>query len=144
MESNLDAVRREIELTRARMSKKIALLQQEVENTKRTTLNPAYHLRTRTWQTFGISVLAGWLLGRMAKPKKNRRSNHAVSDDRFPSNGVPENGRRSVVARAALAGMRATASSLLVKDLVKGLIGDYVKRRWSGGSVRRERRGSRD
>jgi hypothetical protein len=144
MESNLDEVRREIEQTRARITEKINRLQEEVERTKRTTLNPAYHVRTRPLQTLGISVLAGWILGRIAMPKKNRRSNHAVSDDRLASNGVPENGRRSVVARAALAGIRATASSLIMRDLMKGLIGDYVKRRWSSGSIRRERRGGRD
>jgi hypothetical protein len=131
MESNLDEVRREIEQTRARITEKIGLLQEEVERTKKTTLNPAYHMQRRPLQTLGVSVLAGWILGRIATPKKNRPGNHAVSEDRLGSNGVPENGRRSVVARAALAGIRATASSLIMRDLLKGFLGDYVKRRWS-------------
>jgi hypothetical protein len=131
MESSLEEVRREIEQTRARITEKISLLQEEVERTKRTTLNPAYHARKHPLPALGMSLLAGWILARLATPRKSQRSHPVASDNRFASNGVPKNRRRSVVARAALAGIKATASSLIVRDLVKGFLGDYVKRRWS-------------
>ncbi|MGH7832637.1 MAG: hypothetical protein ACREQK_03255 [Candidatus Binatia bacterium] len=136
MEPNLEEVRREIEQTRARIAEKINRLQEEVERTKRTTLNPAYHARTRPWRTLGIAILAGWILGRMVASKRRRRNNHAPSDNRSAYKGVPKNRRRSLFARAALAGIRATVSSLIVRDLAKALVRDYVRHRWS-----RRRRG---
>jgi hypothetical protein len=130
MEPNLEEVRREIEQTRARITEKINRLQEEVEETKRTTLNPAYHVRTRPWRTLGITVLAGWIVGRMAAPKGRRRNNYAASDNRSACDGAPRTNGRNIVARAALAGIRATVSSLIVRDLVKAVVRDYVRHRW--------------
>lgn len=75
MEENLQEVRREIELTRRALGEKVSRLEQKIETTKNTTLNPAYHVRTRPWPTLGSTVVAGFLLGRMFRSRSSARRN---------------------------------------------------------------------
>jgi hypothetical protein len=61
---NLDEVRHEIENTRFALADKIERLENKIENTATTTLNPAYYVRTRPWPTLGVCAFLGWVIGR--------------------------------------------------------------------------------
>ena len=71
MEDNLQKVRHEIEQTRIALGEKVSRLEQKILTTKNTTLNPAYHVRTRPWPTLGTTVAAGFVLGCMIKARSN-------------------------------------------------------------------------
>ena len=51
MDDNLEDVRREVENTRFALADKIERLENKIETTATTTLNPAYYVRTRPWPT---------------------------------------------------------------------------------------------
>jgi len=61
---NLDEVRHEIENARFALADKIERLENKIENTATTTLNPAYYVRTRPWPTLGVCAFLGWVMGR--------------------------------------------------------------------------------
>jgi hypothetical protein len=69
MNNSLDEVRRDIEDTRLAIGEKIGRLENKIETTATTTLNPAYHVRTRPWPTLGTFVVLGWFVGRALKPR---------------------------------------------------------------------------
>ena len=71
MDESLQEVRREIERTRVALGDKVSRLEQKIQTTKNTTLNPAYHMRTRPWPTLGTTIAAGFALGRMIKARSN-------------------------------------------------------------------------
>ncbi len=121
MDDKLQEVRRDIELTRAALGEKIDRLTNKVETAKNTTLNPAYHVKTRPWPTLGITVALGCLVGRYMKA---RLVNSAAR-----RNGIPP--RPSIVREVA----RNTSSSaanvvgLLVADFLRDFINERRKRR---------------
>lgn len=64
MDDNLDEVRQEIESARFALADKIGRLENKIETTATTTLNPAYYVRTRPWPTLGVCAFLGWVIGR--------------------------------------------------------------------------------
>ena len=126
MEQNLQDVRRDIEQTRIALGDKISLLEKKIETTKNTTLNPAYHVRTRPWPTLGIFVAAGWVFGRFMK-------------SRFSSNSRRDRvvGRPGIIREVARS---TTSSAANVVGLVVGdLIREFVNKRRQARKERRER-----
>jgi hypothetical protein len=70
MSESLEDVRRDIENTRVALGEKISLLENKIETTANTTLNPAYYVRTRPWPTLGVVTLLGCWIGRsLRKPR---------------------------------------------------------------------------
>lgn len=72
MNDNLDEVRHEIESTRSALADKIERLENKIETTATTTLNPAYYVRTRPWPTLGICAFLGWVVGRSLQVRASR------------------------------------------------------------------------
>ena len=121
MNKNLQEVRRDIEQTRTALGEKIDRLANRVETTKNTTLNPAYHVRTRPWPTLGITVALGCLVGRYMR---SRLTNSASR-----RNGVTE--RPSVVREMARNAGSSSANvvGLLAADLLRDFINERRRRR---------------
>jgi hypothetical protein len=88
VDESLQDVRREIERTRVALGEKVSRLEQKIQTTKNTTLNPAYHVRTRPWSTLGTTVAAGFVLGRIIKA----RSNHVEVKSRTKGTIAPAAG----------------------------------------------------
>ena len=74
MDDNLEDVRREVENTRFALADKIERLENKIETTATTTLNPAYYVRTRPWPTLGVCAFLGWVVGRSLQSRAT--SNH--------------------------------------------------------------------
>jgi len=70
--STLDQLRRDIESTRYALGEKIATLENKIETTKNTTLNPAYYVRTRPWPILGAVTVMGYFVGRALKSKPSQ------------------------------------------------------------------------
>ena len=51
----------EVENTRFALADKIERLENKIETTATTTLNPAYYVRTRPWPTLGVCAFLGWV-----------------------------------------------------------------------------------
>jgi hypothetical protein len=73
MSENLEELRRDIEVTRAALGEKVSLLENKIETTANTTLNPAYYVRTRPWPTLGVVTLLGCLAGRKLRKPRHRQ-----------------------------------------------------------------------
>lgn len=73
MNENLDEVRQEIESTRFALANKIERLENKIETTATTTLNPAYYVRTRPWPTLGAFAFLGWVIGRALQVRAAKR-----------------------------------------------------------------------
>ena len=112
MTENLEEVRREIEDTRIAIGEKIGRLENKIETTATTTLNPAYYVRTRPWPTLGVFVALGWLVGRALKPS-DRKGRYSSAQSASASNGIV----RSFVSGAA--SMIGVAAGDLLRDMVR-------------------------
>jgi predicted RecB family endonuclease len=123
VDNNLQEIRRDIEQTRVALGEKINRLTSRVETTTNTTLNPAYHVRTRPWPTLGITVAFGCLLGRFMR---SRWSGSATRHNEVRPSVIREMARNAGSSTASVMG-------LLVADLLR----DFVKER------RRKRQSSR-
>jgi membrane protein len=121
MDSTLGEVRRDIEHTRASLADKITRLEAKVETVRKITLSPAYHVRTHPWSIFGISVSAGWLLGRLTQPETRRYFNGARK---------AEAQRRSAGSEMLRGAKSAAAQQLTV--VAAGLLGNLVAGRIAG------------
>jgi hypothetical protein len=66
---NLEEVRRDIEVTRYALGEKIEKLEEKIETTKKTTLNPTYHLRTHPWPILATVTVLGCWVGRALRSK---------------------------------------------------------------------------
>ena len=110
MEQNLAEVRREIELTRLALGEKVSRLEHKIQTTKNTTLNPAYHVRSRPWPTLGTTVAAGFILGKWMRGRSAARHNG-----------------RETAARAQ--GTIAPAAANIVSMLAVNFIRDYFNER---------------
>ena len=75
MDDNLDDVRREVENARFALADKIERLENKIETTATTTLNPVYYVRTRPWPTLGVCAFLGWVVGRSLQSRAT--SNHS-------------------------------------------------------------------
>jgi hypothetical protein len=126
MEQNLQDVRRDIEQTRIALGDKISLLEKKIETTKNTTLNPAYHVRTRPWPTLGIFVAAGWVFGRFMK---SRFSSNSRRDRVVERPGIIREVARNTTSSAA------NVVGLVVGDLIR----EFVNKRRQARKERRER-----
>ena len=115
MNESLDDVRREIENTRVALGVKISRLENKIETTASTTLNPAYHVKTRPWPTLGVFALLGWFVGRSLKSKS--ASKESSIDHR-------SNTLASSVALGA-----ANVVGVVVGELVRDCVNDRHKRR---------------
>jgi hypothetical protein len=126
MEQNLQEVRRDIEQTRVALGDKISLLEKKIETTKNTTLNPAYHMRTRPWPTLGMFVAAGWVFGRFMKSRFSSNSRRGRVAERP---GMIREVARSTTSSAA------SVVGLLVGDFIR----EFVNKRRQRRKERRER-----
>ncbi len=70
MNETLEDVRRDIKNTRVALGEKLSRLENKIETTATTTLNPAYYVRTRPWPTLGIVTVMGWIVGRSLQPRQ--------------------------------------------------------------------------
>lgn len=102
MNDNLEDLRREIENTRFALADKIERLENKVETTTTTTLNPAYYVRTRPWPTLGICAFLGWVVGRSLQSRAT--SNHL---DKPKTSVVGHLIRTFTSAAASVAGVAA-------------------------------------
>lgn len=83
MDQRTSDVRQDIEDTRAAMTEKIELLEERVRETVegaktkvKHAVDLSYHVEQRPWQMMGLSIVTGYLLGRMtASPAPVLRSN---------------------------------------------------------------------
>jgi hypothetical protein len=116
VEQNLDEVRREIERTRIALGEKISRLEHKIQTTKNTTLNPAYHVRTRPWPTLGTTLAAGFVLARMLKARS--------------SSSAPENGFRAKPrARGTIGPATANVVSMVAVNFLRDYFNERRKRR---------------
>jgi hypothetical protein len=111
MDESLEKVRRDIENTRFALGEKLGRLENKIETTTTTTLNPAYYVRTRPWPTLGIVVLGGWLVGRAL------RSNGAKKNVAAAPTGVANDALRSAVSGAA--GIIGVIAGDLLRDFIR-------------------------
>lgn len=74
MDDNLDQVRHDIESTRFALANKIERLENKIETTATTTLNPAHYMRTRPWPTLGVCAFLGWVIGRSLQVRAAKSS----------------------------------------------------------------------
>jgi hypothetical protein len=118
MNESLDDVRRDIENTRVALGVKISRLENKIETTASTTLNPAYHVKTRPWPTLGVFALLGWFVGRSLKSKS--ASKQSSIDHRSNALG----GLASSVALGA-----ANVVGVVAGDWVRDFLKDRRKRR---------------
>jgi hypothetical protein len=123
MDESLEEVRRDIENTRLALGEKISRLENKIETTATTTLNPAYYVQTRPWPTLGIIALAGWLIGRALRAngrgKKEVTTRASVSSDAL----------RSAVSGAA------SIIGVLAGDLLRDFVKDRRARRSSDSAT---------
>lgn len=112
MDDNLDEVRRDIKDTRLALGEKIGRLENKIETTATTTLNPAYHVRTRPWPTLGIFVVLGWLVGRALQPRSQAEQYMSGNPSRS-SQGI----KGSLLSGAA--SMMGVVAGDLVRDMVR-------------------------
>jgi len=112
MNESLDNVRRDIENTRVALGEKISRLENKIETTVTTTLNPVYYVKTRPWPTLGVFALLGWFVGRSLKSKSAPKQ--SSTDHR--SNTV--SGLASSVALGA-ANVVGVVAGEWVRDFVK-------------------------
>ena len=71
MNENLEDVRRDIENIRSAIGEKIEKIEDKIETTKNTTLNPTYYLKTHPWPILGGIALLSCLAGRSLKFKRS-------------------------------------------------------------------------
>lgn len=74
MDENLDEVRQQIESTRVALADKIERLENKIETTATTTLNPAHYVRTWPWPTLGVCAFLGWVIGRSLQVRSAKSS----------------------------------------------------------------------
>jgi hypothetical protein len=74
VDDNLDEVRHEIENARFALADKIERLENKIETTATTTLNPAHYVRTRPWPTLGVCAFLGWVIGRSLQVRAAKSS----------------------------------------------------------------------
>ena len=74
MDDNLYEVRQDIESTRGALADKIERLENKIETTATTTLNPAYYVRTRPWPTLSVCAFLGWVIGRSLQVRAAKSS----------------------------------------------------------------------
>jgi hypothetical protein len=117
MNESLDNVRRDIENTRVALGEKISRLENKIETTATTTLNPAYYVKTRPWPTLGVIALLGWFVGRSLKSKSASKQS---SIDHHPALG----GLASSVALGA-----ANVIGVVAGDWLRDFLKDRRKHR---------------
>ena len=113
MNDNLDEVRHDIEDTRLALGEKIGRSENKIETTATTTLNPAYHVRTRPWPTLGMFVVLGWLVGRALRPKSGAGEYPPLQQASSTSDGF----FRSFVSGAA--SMMGVVAGDLLRDMIR-------------------------
>jgi hypothetical protein len=121
VDQNLEEVRRDIEQTRFALGEKISRLEQKIQTTKNTTLNPAYHVRTRPWPTLGMFVAAGWVFGRFMKSRWSHSNSRRNKVAERPSI-VREITRNASSSAASVVG-------LLVGDFIREFVNKRRQRR---------------
>ena len=128
MEQNLQEVRRDIEQTRVALGDKVSQLEQKIQTTKNTTLNPSYHVRTRPWPTLGMFVAAGWVFGRFVKSRW------------FGSSS----GRDKIAARPGIIPAVARSASSSAANVVGLLVADFTREFINKRRRRRHERSDRN
>jgi hypothetical protein len=108
MSESLEDIRRDIENTRAALGDKISSLENKIETTANTTLNPAYYVRTRPWPTLGIVTLLGCWVGR------SLRRPRTIQEMRGNSSG-----RLSGSVTSAVASVAGVVVAEVVRDLLR-------------------------
>jgi hypothetical protein len=108
MSESLEDIRRDIENTRAALGDKISLLENKIETTANTTLNPAYYVRTRPWPTLGIITLASCWIGRSLKKPRTAREIRRSSS-----------GRLSGSFASGVASVAGVVAAELVRDFLR-------------------------
>jgi hypothetical protein len=68
---SLEDVRRDIENIRSAIGEKIEKIEDKIETTKNTTLNPTYYLKTHPWPILGGIALLSCLAGRSLRFKRS-------------------------------------------------------------------------
>jgi xanthosine utilization system XapX-like protein len=113
---DLENVRREIENTRLALGDKISRLEERIETTKNTTLNPAYHVKTRPWPTLATVMSLGWFVGhRLVTPSKKVIYQSL-------QNGAPARSRRRLLhkVRSPLVSMIGIIAANVIRSLIRG------------------------
>lgn len=110
MSESLENVRRDIKNTREALGEKLSLLENRIETTANTTLNPAYYVRTRPWPTLGVVTLLGCLAGRRLK---KTRAGQAMRSN----------------SAGSLSGSFASAAASLAGVVAAELFRDFLRRR---------------
>jgi hypothetical protein len=121
VDENLQEVRRDIEQTRFALGEKISRLEQKIQTTKNTTLNPAYHVRTRPWPTLGMFVAAGWVFGRFMKSRWSHSNSRRNKVAERP--GIIREITRNASSSAA------SVVGLLVGDFIREFVNKRRQRR---------------
>jgi hypothetical protein len=111
VDDNLEDIRRDVENTRFALADKIERLENKIETTATTTLNPAYYVRTRPWPTLGVCAFLGWVVGRSLQSRAT--SNHSNQ----PKTSVVGHLIRTFISAAA--SVAGVAAGDFIRDSLK-------------------------